>query len=120
MSTKFKLIQKWICDDARARVDQPFIYGATNSKTVILGKSQSSSLDAKPQRCRECGKRITLGEKAIEFRHNFTEWTHWWFHAFIHVETCSERINTMTQPAYEGPSGLEILSAALEAARRAN
>jgi len=119
MSTKFKLIEKWICDDARARVDRPWQYGAINSETVILGTSQSSDRDAKPQRCRECGKRIAVGETAIEFRHNFTSWTHWWFYAFIHVEACSERVNTMTRPDYDGPSGLEQLRAALEAAGRA-
>ena len=118
MSKKFKLIEKWICDDARARADKPFVYGAINSKAVVLGTSQSSSLDAKPQRCRECGKRIALGDACIEFRHNFTTWTHWWFHAFIHTAACSDRVNTMTRPAYDGPSGLELLSAALEAARR--
>lgn len=110
----FKLIPKWLCDNARTQADRPWAYGAINSRTVVLGTSQSSSRDAKPQRCRECGKRIALGETCIEFRHNFTEWTHWWFHAFIHIEACGERMNTMTQPPYEGPSGLELLRVALE------
>ena len=114
MTTKFKLIEKWICDDARANVNKPWKYNELNSRTVILGQTQSASRDAKPQRCRECGKRIALGETVIEFRHNFTEWSHWWFHAFIHTEACSTRINTMTKEPCIGPSGLELLLAALD------
>ncbi len=85
MASKFKTITKWICKDVRAEhaAGLPWRYGAYNPRMETLSKQQ---------RCRECGKQIKVGEQAITFIWNTSEYAyrHWDRPVYIHPAECAE------------------------------
>ena len=73
----FKLIAPDTCTYARAHVGERLFQ-------FFPGHGPLTT----PQRCRQCGQRMPAGTPAVHFYHNFSEWTHWMFTAYIHAEPC--------------------------------
>ena len=78
--SKFKFAPDYECQEVRTRAADPDAkhYGHERGYVVLQ----------KRQRCRECGQYISVGEEAIQFEFNPSEWSHWGRPAFLHKQQC--------------------------------
>jgi len=80
---RFKRIDPRTCQYARDHVGEPLFQ-------FFPGAGPNPAR----QRCRECGQSMQAGEATVHFYHNFSEWTHWMFTAYIHAHPCRSREET--------------------------